>query len=204
MTKEQDWQNGLKEAFQRKALTGLFIDLQRDFLDSFTFAAFNNSSKIASNLSARNIPNIWAIWPTERFPSAPYTYQTLESFLPHANEIVIAAPANDDLVFCKYKRSLLTNPEAKTHIKTLAAPPVIIAGGVYASRCFSSTVNGLIDMIDCDIIVPFDATDMESVEDAQKFFYNGKTDHMLKPKGRIHPTSTAEVLDVIHALQPLA
>ncbi|MFN3701400.1 MAG: hypothetical protein ACK4VI_07755 [Alphaproteobacteria bacterium] len=198
MTKDLDWQNGLKEAFQRNALTGLFIDLQRDFLDNFTHAAFQNSAKVAGNLSARNIPNIWAIWPTEHIPYGPYSYLSLNSILPNA--ITIATPAHDDLVFCKYARNLLTNPEAKAHIKTLAAPPVIIAGGVYASRCFSSTINGLIDMIDCDIIVPFDATDMQSVEDVQKLFHNGKTDHMLKPKGRIHPTSTAEVLDVIHSL----
>lgn len=199
MTKLSTWQNGLQKTFQRKALAGLFIDLQRDFLDNFTFAAFNNSRKISSSLSARNIPNIWAIWPTEKLPSAPYTYQTLEIFLPHSNEIVVAAPANDDPVFCKYEISLLSNPDAKSHIRGLQSS-FIIAGGVYASKCVSSTLNDIIHMIDCDIVVPYDATDMQSVEDVQKLLHNGKADHMIQPKSRIHPSSTTEVLDIIHSL----
>lgn len=191
------WQGRLRDAFQRHAAFGLFIDYQGSFLDIHTYSAFHNGANLSQGLRNAGIKNYWAAQ-TSAYSGSAVPYHAMK--LPRCDQFIIALPSADEIIFTKQTQSVLKNARALEFMRN-QNNPVIIAGGVYADKCFHSSITAIAHEIECDIIIPYDACNFTSVDQVQRLGIVSGWDQCIPPKGRYHATTTKDVVDFLPQLE---
>jgi len=213
------WQSALKQSFAANSAFGVLIDFQHQYYDHTTLGAFYNGQKLTEAFRDKGISPLWVCWPDyaraplkgsyaemkENGVFKPKFHQKIE-FLQKigvtdprsVDDFAIAIPEAHEIVFTKQHMSALTNSEARAFIKA-QSEATYIAAGVLANQCYASSVKDILDAADCDVIVPFDASNFESIEVAKELF--AEPSKMIFPrKGRCHVTTTQEVVNYLSDL----
>jgi hypothetical protein len=191
------WHPALKDAFARGSVFGLFVDYQRCYLHDSTREAFTNGAAISKTLQDKSIRSIWAMWPTHKpaeDTAAPFGAPYSDLQCNEDDDFTIATPAPLEAVFTKNAQNLLTNQRALNFVRAQETA-VFIAGGVHAHACFGTSVIEIANEIDCDIIIAEDASNFPSTYDALAFLKcHSSWNHKSPPQGRIHMSTTEEIL----------
>lgn len=212
----QSWQTALKQSFEANSAFGVLIDFQQQYFDHTTVGAFYNGLTLTETFREKGISPLWVCWPEwaraplkgsyaelkEQGVFKPKWHQGIEFFQKigvvdpkSIDDFAITMPEAHEIVFTKQHMSALTNSEAKAFIKEQRKATYIVAG-VLADQCYGSSVKDILDASDCDVIVPYDASNFESMEEAKELFEEPKK-LFFPRKGRCHITTTEEVVDYL-------
>lgn len=216
---QNTWAEKLKTSIANASAFGFLIDYQEEFLETTTMEAFHNGKRLAESFRESGVKPLWVCWPDLATAPLCATYGQLKEqgvFKPRwhqkidffqrmgfstgdvIDDFAIALPNPEEIVFTKQHMNALTNSEAKAFIKA-QRKATYIAGGVLADKCFGSSVKDLLDNADCDVIVPYDASNFHDEREAREYFTDSRKT-LFKRKGRCHITSTDEVIATLSQL----
>lgn len=186
------------DAKQRGELTGLHIDLEPANLAPRTHDAFAKAAELSAGLHQKGGHNLWAFWPDGTPGTLPRAMPYKEAKRITASDVfTVVLPAPEDIVFPKYQRSVLENPELKTRLQGMNAP-VIIASGVYSTSCYFESVVGILKTLpDARVVMALDAVDVRS----KPHIFLNEINAMLsaEQRSRLYVSNVAEILEALPA-----
>lgn len=201
--KQADWHSILRDAFSRNVVYGLFIDYQEMYYSIDVHPAFVKGARLHQALHSQGIESMWAAVPCKIKTTMTATFN--DTVLHRGEKFKIAQPAPDEMVYLKYGRSVFKNEDAAERLKTMTRP-VLIAGGVYATKCFGASVMDALHLSNCDVIIALDATNFTDFEETTILsrMCNFERLHQRNRLGHYHVTTSQEIIDALRCPNKLA
>lgn len=192
----------LKEAFRKKALFALHVDVQTmNNISPSVNEAFKNVNRLQSTLQEYLIPNIWGLWPAnDNNPDQRPLKQRIEQLQLHPKDCIdtIVCPNPKDLAYFKYHKSLLENRAFKEDFEG-TEEPVFLVDGVFAEdeKCVYTTALGLVDTFAAQVIVVTDATDLNPANE-NNFLQKLRNGALYsESRGNFHTARTADIQNML-------